>query len=94
MIPITEWWLVEFGGEEYIYPERGSCGPLATREEMENGRVSFAFLNREGAVMHHGAVIGSREDVRKIRRLSLGERPIPTQEAIEKVCGEGRFTDE
>ena len=59
---------IRFKGEEYIFPcgtlEAG--GPIATPEQYQNFRPSFAHLFPNGQVKRHGEVIGTREDIEVI----------------------------
>jgi hypothetical protein len=59
--------VIRFQGSEYLLIgdlERG--GPIATKEQYENGQCSYAHLNADGTVMRFGDSIGHRDEIEVI----------------------------
>ena len=59
--------VIRFQGAEYLLIgtlERG--GPIATREQYENGKCSYAFLEPDGDVMRFKDSIGHRDEIEVI----------------------------
>jgi len=53
-----------FHGKEYLLIgdlKRG--GPIATKEQYENGEISFAYLKPSGMIARFDKWIGKREDI-------------------------------
>ena len=56
--------VIRFQGKEYLLLgdlERG--GPIATREQYENGQCSYAQLQADGTVMRFRDSIGHRDEI-------------------------------
>lgn len=59
--------LIRFqGGEYFLIGDLERGGPIATREQYENGQCSYAHLQSDGAVMRFGDSIGHRDEIEVI----------------------------
>lgn len=56
--------LIRFQGKEYLLiGSMEDGGPIATKEQYENGQLSYAQLSADGAVMRFGDSIGHRDEI-------------------------------
>lgn len=55
---------IKLNGNEFLFiSEDGLDGPIATKEQYESFRESYAFLYKDGLIRRHGEVIGQRTDI-------------------------------
>lgn len=65
---------VKFKGKEYFLIGKEAPIALATKNQYENGKVSFAALNSDGDIKRYGNVIGKKEDLEPIGEEELERR--------------------
>jgi len=75
-------WEIEFKGKPYLFVH----GAICTKEQFENFECSYAHLMDDGKVLRFGVQIGTKDDVKFVRRLSSTEKNKTSDRALSAFC--------
>ncbi len=59
--------LIKFKDNEYLLVE----GAIATKEQYENGLVSYAHLFKDGKIRRFNKIIGTEKDIKYIKMIEV-----------------------
>ena len=59
MTELSYYQKIIFKGNEYILV----AGGITTKEDFENGRISYAHLYPDGIIKRHTEIIGTKDDI-------------------------------
>jgi hypothetical protein len=69
--------VIQFQGSEYVFTGESLSdeGPIATREQYENGLCSYAYLQPDGRILRYNNLIGHRSEITIIGECNLEMKP-------------------